>query len=127
MSKYDAVNPGHYKKGGKELFQILGRLFCLQNVIKYVCRYKDKNGLEDLKKAQKYLDLAQFTERCTVEEFLNTNPHLNELQVKAIKILFDDDLSKNQKVIALKPIINDLIEQEKMRQKTKQIKNLKIS
>lgn len=25
------------------------------NIIKYVCRYKDKNGLEDLKKAQHYL------------------------------------------------------------------------
>lgn len=26
------------------------------NVIKYVCRYKKKNGLEDLKKARHYLD-----------------------------------------------------------------------
>ena len=26
------------------------------NVIKYVCRYKDKNGLEDLKKAKQYID-----------------------------------------------------------------------
>lgn len=27
------------------------------NIIKYVCRYKDKNGLEDLKKAQHYLQM----------------------------------------------------------------------
>jgi hypothetical protein len=26
------------------------------NVIKYVCRYKNKNGLEDLLKAREYLD-----------------------------------------------------------------------
>lgn len=27
------------------------------NVIKYICRYKSKNGIEDLKKARHYLDL----------------------------------------------------------------------
>ena len=27
------------------------------NVIKYVCRYKDKNGIEDLKKARHYIDM----------------------------------------------------------------------
>ena len=30
--------------------------FCEGNVIKYLCRYKRKNGLEDLKKAKQYLD-----------------------------------------------------------------------
>jgi len=31
--------------------------FCEGNVIKYITRYKDKNGLEDLKKARHYLDM----------------------------------------------------------------------
>lgn len=31
--------------------------FCVGNIIKYVCRYKDKNGIEDLKKARHYIDL----------------------------------------------------------------------
>jgi hypothetical protein len=31
--------------------------FSQGNVIKYVTRFKDKNGLEDLQKAQHYLDL----------------------------------------------------------------------
>lgn len=31
--------------------------FAEGNVIKYVCRYKDKNGVEDLKKARHYLDM----------------------------------------------------------------------
>ena len=35
--------------------------FCEGNVIKYLCRYKRKNGLEDLKKARQYLDF--FIER----------------------------------------------------------------
>lgn len=31
--------------------------FCEGNVIKYVCRHKAKNGIEDLKKARHYLDM----------------------------------------------------------------------
>lgn len=31
--------------------------FLAGNVIKYVVRYKNKNGLEDLKKARHYIDL----------------------------------------------------------------------
>ena len=31
--------------------------FCQGNVIKYVTRFKDKNGIEDLKKAKHYIDL----------------------------------------------------------------------
>ncbi|AQW82870.1 DUF3310 domain-containing protein [Campylobacter pinnipediorum] len=30
--------------------------FCEGNIIKYICRYKDKNGGEDLKKAKWYID-----------------------------------------------------------------------
>ena len=30
--------------------------FCAGNVVKYVCRYKNKNGLEDLYKAREYLN-----------------------------------------------------------------------
>jgi len=31
--------------------------YAVGNVIKYVMRYKDKNGLEDLQKAKRYLDM----------------------------------------------------------------------
>ncbi|ALV25076.1 putative protein (DUF3310 domain) [Campylobacter iguaniorum] len=31
--------------------------FCQGNIIKYICRYKDKNGLEDLQKAKHYIDI----------------------------------------------------------------------
>ena len=33
--------------------------FCLCNAFKYMWRYKNKNGLEDLKKAQWYMDYAK--------------------------------------------------------------------
>lgn len=39
------------------------------NVIKYVCRWRKKNGLQDLKKAKHYIDLLiQFTEDETAKE-----------------------------------------------------------
>lgn len=39
--------------------------FCAGNVIKYVWRYKQKNGVEDLKKAQWYLQyLIDLLDNC---------------------------------------------------------------
>jgi hypothetical protein len=40
--------------------------FMQANVIKYVCRYKLKNGKEDLLKARNYLDML--IEECDLEE-----------------------------------------------------------
>ena len=38
--------------------------FIQGNVIKYVCRYKDKGGIEDLNKAKHYIDLLiEFEEK----------------------------------------------------------------
>ena len=54
-----AINPNHYKKGNIEVIEyILDQKFSYLegNIIKYVSRYKNKNGLEDLKKAQWYLE-----------------------------------------------------------------------
>jgi hypothetical protein len=63
MKKYpgwkDNINPDHYKRGNIEVIDfILDQNFNYLegNIIKYVSRYKDKNGLEDLKKAQWYLN-----------------------------------------------------------------------
>lgn len=61
----DMVNsPNHYRVGGIETLDFIeAKLspeefngYCLGNVLKYVSRYKQKNGLEDLKKAQFYLN-----------------------------------------------------------------------
>lgn len=37
--------------------------FCQGNIIKYVCRYKSKNGIQDLEKAKHYIDLLIAHER----------------------------------------------------------------
>lgn len=62
----DAINPNHYKSAsGLETIDVIraftdglngAEAFCIGNVIKYVTRYSNKNGVEDLKKARWYLD-----------------------------------------------------------------------
>ena len=55
----DATNPKHYtdlKIEPIDFIEANELSFCIGNVVKYVSRYKRKNGLEDLKKARWYLD-----------------------------------------------------------------------
>lgn len=63
----DPVNhPDHYQtKSGLETIQVIEAFtdglegieaVCTANVIKYICRWKKKNGFQDLKKAQWYLN-----------------------------------------------------------------------
>jgi hypothetical protein len=59
MKHTDNVNPSHYKQGNIEVIDfILDQKFSYMegNVVKYLSRYKFKNGLEDLKKARWYID-----------------------------------------------------------------------
>ena len=65
---YDNVNkPNHYTYGKLECIDVIKEVtngndtmgieaFYLGNVIKYLWRYKHKNGIEDLKKAKWYLE-----------------------------------------------------------------------
>jgi hypothetical protein len=65
-SKPDNVNhPPHYNQGGIECIDAIKAAtgsgfvkYCTGNVIKYLWRYDNKGGLEDLKKAAWYLDRA---------------------------------------------------------------------
>ena len=54
------IGGSHYNKytiQPSEFIHRNGIGFLEGNVIKYVVRHKDKNGLEDLKKARHYIDL----------------------------------------------------------------------
>ncbi len=64
MKQHDVINnPQHYTQGGLEVIDIMKskmtteefKGYLLGNVWKYTFRYKHKNGIEDLKKAQWYL------------------------------------------------------------------------
>lgn len=62
----DVVNhPSHYTNGNVECIDAIEsatvgktgiEAVCVANVIKYLWRYEDKNGMEDIKKAQWYLN-----------------------------------------------------------------------
>ena len=53
------IKPNHYGNSGIDVIdfcQTNNLDFMQGNVIKYVFRYKNKNGLEDLEKAKEYID-----------------------------------------------------------------------
>ena len=62
----DNVNhPNHYNNGKVECIDAIEsatvnkngvEAFCVGNIIKYLWRYEDKNGIEDINKAKWYLD-----------------------------------------------------------------------
>ena len=74
----DPVNsPTHYQTGLIETIasikNILGhdkfQAYCTGNVIKYLSRYREKNGLEDLKKAETYISfIIKSYEECTTTQ-----------------------------------------------------------
>ena len=52
------VGGNYYQKLDPQPIEVILRWrlpFCIGNVVKYLARYKFKNGIEDLKKAQQYL------------------------------------------------------------------------
>ena len=61
----DQVNhPDHYISNGMETIDVIEAFtsdlqgieaFCTGNILKYICRWKSKNGIEDLEKAQWYI------------------------------------------------------------------------
>lgn len=64
VNKPDPINPNHYKAGKIEVIDIMQdqlspeefKGFCKGLAIKYLCRADHKNGLEDYKKAQWYIN-----------------------------------------------------------------------
>jgi len=61
MSALDKqVGGGHYKDFPIQPIEFIhknGIGFCEGNAIKYLCRWRDKNGIQDLEKAKHYIDL----------------------------------------------------------------------
>ena len=56
--KKDNIIPTYYHKGNYDVIEFCNKNeigFVTGNIIKYIVRYKDKNGIEDLKKVKEYL------------------------------------------------------------------------
>ena len=59
----DPINPQHYKRDGIECIEAIKAAlvdgfqdYLRGNVLKYLWRYKERNGIEDLRKARQYLE-----------------------------------------------------------------------
>lgn len=61
----DNINPKYYKSNNVEVIDVINAFtknlngiegFITGNIIKYACRWKDKNGIEDLKKIAWYVN-----------------------------------------------------------------------
>lgn len=108
MSKHDAVNPGHYKKGDFELIDLIRHLpFSPANSLKYLYRYKRKHffkykQVEDLKKARWYLRDSQIHSSGVVINFgLICNkigvPNFFQYSEKLDKLIETEKSSKSYK------------------------------
>ena len=78
-SMIDACGPDYYKQGDVECIEAIESMvgeegyigFLRGNILKYVWRYKQKNGVEDLHKAGVYLDwLINAEENYTQDELI---------------------------------------------------------
>jgi|TARA_Y100000310_G_scaffold290228_1_gene317245 hypothetical protein len=95
MSKKEKVkHPSHYNKGIEmwDYAHSHNLDFFEGNIVKYITRWKDKNGIEDLHKAKQYLDkLIELEEKNIVITLENTSKELfdesmyMDLQEKIIK------------------------------------------
>ncbi|MCX6359767.1 MAG: DUF3310 domain-containing protein [Armatimonadetes bacterium] len=78
------INPDHYSNGGRaETIDIIaklgwGRDFCRGNILKYVTRYQDKGGIEDLQKARTYIEFLIEIERGNDPSVVHTGPEVEE-------------------------------------------------
>lgn len=96
-----SIRPQHYQNGSIEpidyiLSNNLG--FCEGNVIKYVSRWKYKNGIEDLRKAMTYLEflINEVESKKEVTNYSNSNDIVpddiwNELLDNSVQLLVEDD------------------------------------
>jgi len=73
--------PEHYRRLDPEPIDVIRAWdlpFTIGNVVKYVARYRFKDGVEDLKKARHYLDLEieamESAESAASEQFVTTTP-----------------------------------------------------
>ena len=80
-------HPSHYTQGGVECIDALRSAlqegfedYCVGNCIKYLWRYRDKNGVEDLKKCETYLQwviecatIREATDRERKENYVATH------------------------------------------------------
>lgn len=98
---HDPVNqPQHYCQGGIETIEAIEasmsdlafRGFLKGNIMKYLWRYEHKNGAEDLRKAQWYLNrLVAHVEACNTVDKLCSNVYESVKELEEKQADYDPD------------------------------------
>ena len=116
----EQVGGDHYKKLGVqpvELIKVINANYFQGNVIKYVTRYKDKNGVKDLEKAKHYLELIgelhpnNNSSKITSYGIDKVNDYIyaNKIDTDAAKIIRIVSLCGNDKIDTAIELIDNLI------------------
>lgn len=85
MENREQIGGTHYSKMKIEPIKFIlanDIPFCEGNVIKYICRYKDKDGIQDLLKAKQYIDFLIEEQR---EIEANYEEAINDMNKEAEK------------------------------------------
>ena len=96
--KKDNIIPTYYHRGNYDVIQFCNDNdidFTTGNIIKYVTRYKYKNGIEDLKKAKEYIRRSNVMEyEISLEDLVHFNleNNLDYTQGKIIECVIENNL-----------------------------------
>lgn len=97
MDKFDAsaINPSHYRQERVQCIDVMRFLFgdeivlhgCLFNIFKYLWRHADKNGVEDIEKADWYMQELKRIVNVNADSILERIP---ENMNKVLEMLNDN-------------------------------------
>ena len=110
--KKDNIIPTYYHQGNYDVIQFCNDNdigFTTGNIIKYITRYKYKNGIEDLKKAKEYIRRSNGMEyEISLADLVHFSleNNLDYTQGKIIELMLDSEIAQAENVL------NDLIEKE---------------
>ena len=113
----DNINPTYYRKGIETTDYIVSHSmnYLEGNIIKYVTRYKDKGGLEDLKKAEWYLSrLIQEAEKpdfelLTLEEVIaeeEISKFINDTTIEYKSFTTDKEKMRDFEILTKEEFLN---------------------
>ena len=116
----EQVGGDHYKKLGiqpVELIRDINANYFQGNVIKYITRYKDKNGVKDLEKAKHYLELIEElhpnNNSSKIASYgidkVNDYIYANKIDTDAAKIIRIVSLCGDDKIAKAIELVNNLI------------------
>ena len=114
--KENNIVPTYYHKGSYDVIEFCNKYeigFVTGNIIKYIVRYKNKNGIEDLKKAKEYLG-RRYIENLIIDsedklKFYEEN-NLNYKQGIILDLVLDNCYKKAEEML------NSLIKYEEKKE-----------